>query len=411
MSDNSASRRRPHPTPGSERTDAGVDHSTPFRADGAKWNAGHQRTLAAVLLFVFMAAVYFGSPIVRVGDSKYLLLISEHILHAGNLAVDEHFWPYVDSSDYPKVNPGEYYPRHVRRVGGHLYPFYGPGAPILSVPFVAAMKWLFNESVFDARGRYLFEIEKQWQKRLAAVATAAACVLFFLTAHLLLSTRLSLLIAVSGGLGTQLWSTASRAASAQMFTVLLLSLALFLILRSEATPRSVCPVLLGTLLSWCFFVRPTAAMFIAPLTLYLVLRDRNRGVWLVMTGVTWLGLFVWFSLRTFGTVLPGYYLAGDELSLHNLAVGLPGQLISPSRGFFVFVPAVLFVFYLVVRWKSSGLPVVNQTTKEKTRFWEKRFGNQNHKPRRQRVVRSWHDESLSAVQSVDSRCRRCLSLL
>ena len=273
------------------------------------------------------------------------------------------------------------------------------------------MKWLFNESVFDARGRYLFEIEKPWQKRLAAVATAAACVLFFLTAHLLLSTRLSLLIAVSGGLGTQLWSTASRAASAQMFTVLLLSLALFLILRSEATPRSVCPVLLGTLLSWCFFVRPTAAMFIAPLTLYLVLRDRNRGVWLVMTGVTWLGLFVWFSLRTFGTVLPGYYLAGDELSLHNLAVGLPGQLISPSRGFFVFVPAVLFVFYLVVRWKSSGLPVVNQTTKEKTRFWEKRFGNQNHKPRRQRVVRSWHDESLSAVQSVDSRCRRCLSLL
>ena len=290
------------------------------------------------------------------GDSKYVLLISEHFLHAGNLAVDEHFWPYVDSSDYPKVQPGEYYPRHFRRFGGHLYPLYGPGAPVLSVPFVAAMRWLFGESVIDTGGRYVFEVEKQWQKRLAAVATAAACVLFFLTARLLLSTRWSFLVAVSGGLATQLWSTASRAASAQTFTVLLLSLVFFLILRSAATSRPIRPVVLGTLLSWCFFVRPTAAMFIAPLTVYLFLSDRKRGTWLVVTGATWLGLFVLWSLATYETILPVYYLAHNDLSLSNLAVGLAGQLISPSRGFFVFVPAVLFVFCLVATRWGPDLP-------------------------------------------------------
>ena len=205
-------------------------------------------------------------------------------------------------------------------------------------------------------GRYVFEVEKQWQKRLAAVATAAACVLFFLTARLLLSTRWSFLVAVSGGLATQLWSTASRAASAQTFTVLLLSLVFFLILRSAATSRPIRPVVLGTLLSWCFFVRPTAAMFIAPLTVYLFLSDRKRGTWLVVTGATWLGLFVLWSLATYETILPVYYLAHNDLSLSNLAVGLAGQLISPSRGFFVFVPAVLFVFCLVATRWGPDLP-------------------------------------------------------
>ena len=83
-------------------------------------------------MFLALLAIYYFSPVAAITDSRYTMLVSEHFLLKGNLAVDEHFWPYVDSSNYPLVRKGQTRPRHIRRHQGHLYYFYPAGTPVLS---------------------------------------------------------------------------------------------------------------------------------------------------------------------------------------------------------------------------------------------------------------------------------------
>ena len=310
------------------------------------------RALLGASLFLAMVAIYYTSTNVVTNDSLYTMLVSEHFLLTGNLAVDEHFWPYVDSSDYPRVKEGKTLPRHIRRYNGHLYYLSPAGTPVLSAPFVFLMRAFLGESTIREDGGYRFFMERIWQKRIAALVTAATCLLLYLTASLLLTPRASLLIALAAGLSTQLWSTASRTMQAHTWLTLELSLALYLLLRWRVRRGNLMPVLLGTLLAAAFFTRPTAATIIIPLTLFVLIKDRKEGIWLVSTGSVWCTLLVLHYYYSYGTLLPPYYLKGKSLLLSNLPIGLAGQLLSPSRGLFVFVPLTLLVFYLLFRnWR------------------------------------------------------------
>ena len=63
-------------------------------------------------------------------------------------------------------------------------------------------------------------------------------------------------------------------------------------------------------------------------------------------------LLVAHSYSSYGQPLPPYYLRATSLSLANIPVALAGQLISPSRGLFVYVPLTVLALYLVVRnWR------------------------------------------------------------
>ena len=56
-------------------------------------------------------------------------------------------------------------------------------------------------------------------------------------------------------------------------------------------------------------------------------------------------MFVAWSWNVYGSVLPDYYLF--HLSSEHLWEALAGNLISPSRGLFVFVPSAAFALWLV----------------------------------------------------------------
>lgn len=312
-----------------------------------------ERGLLALSLFLSLFPLYYLSPVVVINDSRYTMLVSEHFLLTGNLAVEEHFWPRVDSSTYPRVRKGRHLPRHVQPHGGHLYYLYPAGTPILSAPFAFLMRVLLGESTIDSRGRYRLEIDVIWQKRIAALLTAFSCVVFFWTASLLLSGEASLVIGLSAGLSSQLWSTASRTLQAHCWLVLLLSLSLYLIVRWLSRGGSTKPLLLGSLLAWSFFTRPTAAPLIFVLTIFVFARSRREGTRVMAIGLLWLAGLVVMSYSVFGSPLPPYYAKGASLTLAVLPTGLAGQLISPSRGLFVFVPLTLFVLGLAVRnWKA-----------------------------------------------------------
>ncbi len=161
-----------------------------------------------------------------------------------------------------------------------------------------------------------------------------------------------------------MWSTASRGMWQHTWEIMLGSCVVYLLLVSEIRRTSVRPILLATLLSWMFFVRPTGAIAVLSVSGYLLAARRRDLVVFGAAGIFWLALLVAYSLRVFGAVLPHYYLSNDPHSLGvHVGIALYGTLFSPSRGIFVFCPIVAWVLFLVIRfWRflaSRSLAIVS----------------------------------------------------
>ena len=300
--------------------------------------------LICASIFLVALAIYSNSSVIRVSDSKYTLLLAEQIVDHGNLQLDEYFLRTRPSNDGGVVEQRVKTERHVKERKGHLYYTYPHGTSILSAPFVLAYRAL-GFSTINAAGEYDFSTERRLSKAIASTLTAATCVLFYVLARVLLPRGSSLVVAATAGLGTQIWSTASTGLWSHTWGVVILSLVLLLSLRAEKG-RALHPIFLATLLSWGFFVRPTAAIYIVPFTLYVWLRFRSHVVPFIATGGFWLGLFVLYSFVQQGA-LPHYY-ARKDWSFSTFPIGLYAQLLSPSRGLFVYVPSVLIIGYLLV---------------------------------------------------------------
>jgi len=320
------------------------------REGGGRRAIAREAAIAVAVFGVAFAALY-ASPVVRVGDSKYTLLLSEQLLVNQNFRLDDYFWPNVDSSAYPGVREGNL-PRHVRKRAGHLYYHYPPGSSILAIPIVAVARWT-GVSTIDARGHYHFEAEQRLQRLAGSIFTASVAALFFLTARLCLSAPWSLVVAFSGIFATQGWSTLSRSLQAHTSGVLLLSVVVFLLLRAVEGRGRLHPVLLGTLLSWSFFVRPTAVFTIVPVVLLIGFTRRRDLPALLVTGACWLAAFVAYSQHHFDLWLPEYYVQGHRFQWESWWTGFSAQMFSPSRGLLVYVPLVGVTGYLLAahrRW-------------------------------------------------------------
>jgi hypothetical protein len=122
--------------------------------------------------------------------------------------------------------------------------------------------------------------------------------------------------------------------------------------NAETQPKRIRPVLLATLLAWTYFVRPTFAVPIVAVSVYLLFYHRRALPLYVLTGVLWLGAFVAYSHYYFGPLLPNYYQA-NRLTFGTFWEAVAGNLISPSRGLLIYVPVLLFVFYLLVRYRKA----------------------------------------------------------
>lgn len=294
--------------------------------------------------FALALAIFLLSPVTQMADSKYSLLVSEALISRQTFMLDG-FDVGVDTSDLHFLGPPEY---HLQNIGGHVYYAFPPGSSVLSTPFVAIAD-LVGGSVAPA-GIYSAFRETLLQRLLAAILMAALTLVVFLTARLLLPRPMSLLITCAMALGTQVWSTASRGLWSDTWGVLLLSLAVWMILASEVGKRSLSPVLLGTLLAWMYFCKPTYSIPIIGITIFVSLLDRRQALSLLTTGAVWLGAFVSYSWYNFHQFLPDYYHVYWNITWDSFEMALVGNLISPSRGLLVFVPTVLFIGYLLIKY-------------------------------------------------------------
>lgn len=315
-----------------------------------KLNAHRRDALIGLLIFAATFTTFLFSRVRQLADSKYSMVLSQSLIEHRTFALDNYALPRlerVDRGDY--VLNGNIY--QLEWVEDRLYYYSPPGSSVLSVPYVALMN-LFGLSAVNADGTYNIEGDLKIQVSLAAILMAALAATFFFTSRLLLSVKWSMVIALGATWGTQVWSTASRALWSDTWGIFLLGIVVWMLLAAEVGKHRLRPVLLATILAWMYLVRPTYAIPILAITVYLFLFQRRVLLAYAITGIAWFALLVAYSWHNFGQLLPNYYFA-SRLTFGHFWEALAGNLISPSRGLFVFVPALLFVAYLLVRYRKA----------------------------------------------------------
>jgi hypothetical protein len=305
--------------------------------------------LVAALISMLAGAIFWFCPVRQVTDSNYSMLVSQGLINTGSLALDQFNFPknpphVMDSY----ISNGDDY--RVEQRNGRLYYFFPPGSPILSLPFVKLMN-VFGISSVELDGSYNKKNEILIEGVLAAILMGVLTGIFFLSARLVLPLRWSLLVALATAFGTQIWSTASRALWSDTWGMLLLGAALFLLLGHAAARLRLHPILLATLLAWSYFCRPTYSVAVIGISLYIALYCRRNFAAYALTGAAWLACFVAYSWIHFSKLLPSYYLS--KLRFTVFWESLAGNLFSPGRGLLVYSPILLFVLYLLVRFRKS----------------------------------------------------------
>ena len=302
----------------------------------------------ALVIFVVTFSIFTISRVRQVADSNYSMLVSQSLLDHQSLALDGYAIPR-----HEPVWHGYYFKNgpiyQLELAQNHIYYHFPPGTSILSTPFVAVLN-LIGVSPVNADGTYNARGEVKIEAGLAALLMAVLAVVFFFIARILLPLKVSALVSLGGALGTQVYSTASRAMWSETWGILLLGFVLLMLLAHETSHRRLQPIALASLLSWMFFVRPTFAIPVAAITVYLFLFHRWSFIRYALTGAVWFASFVAYSWYHFGHLLPSYYRAG-RFGTSTFFTALAGNLISPARGLLVYVPILLFVGFLLIRYR------------------------------------------------------------
>jgi hypothetical protein len=302
------------------------------------------------LIFFLALTVFSLSHVHQLTDSDYSMLASQSLLDHGTFALEHYALPRqppMDRGYY--ISNGLIY--QLELANGHILYHLPPGSSTLSVPYVALMN-AFGISTTNPDGSYNPRGEGRIEYSLAALLMAALTALFYYTARLVrLSRAWSTLVALAGALGTQVWSTASRGMWSDTWGTVLLGIVVWMLLAQEVSKRQLRPFLLASLLAWLYFVRPTYAVHIFAITVYVLIFYRQIFFRYALTGTVWFIAFVAFSRHYFGRLLPSYYQA-NRLNFGSFWVALAGNLVSPARGLLVYVPILFFVTYLLVRYRK-----------------------------------------------------------
>jgi hypothetical protein len=337
----------------------------------------HVDKLASATIFILVLLVFLKSPVHQVSDSRYTLVISDSLIRHGSFDLARYFQLPLDPEKFPGLVANGY-PGNMQLRDGRVYYGASVGTPVLSVPFVIVLHNL-GVSSFNADGSYNARGEEEAQTILAAMLMAALAVVWYLTARLLLPVGASIAIASAAALGTQVWSTASRALWSHTWLIFLLGLAIWMLAKAEMQRGRLRPMLLATLLSWMYFMRPTASIPIIAITLYLLVVRRQALVGYLLTGAAWLIPLVAWSKQVSGQTLAPYYMLGAHMEPNtSYWKNLHGLLLSPSRGLLPCVPITLFVVYLVLRYRRTlpfrslawlGLSVIFLQVGLLARYW------------------------------------------
>lgn len=232
---------------------------------------------------------------------------------------------------------------------------YGPGAGLAAAPLFGAGKLLGVD--VEESPRFLW----QGGKSVAAALVAGSAVLIYWIGLGITMPKRALLVALSYGLGTSLWSMTSQSLWQQAPTVFLVSLSVLLLAHANHHPVLITAA--GFATGMAAVCRPTAAILLLAFGMYFD-KGWRKLLRFVLGAAGPLMLLAFYNFWFFGNPLSfgqtqtaiGVALAKTGVPLvwqTPLWVGLPGLLVSPSRGLLVYSPFLIFALWgAVAAWRS-----------------------------------------------------------
>jgi hypothetical protein len=174
----------------------------------------------------------------------------------------------------------------------------------------------------------------------ASLFVALTTVLVYFVGRLFLSRSSSVVLAAVFAFCTPAWSTASRALWQHGPSMLMLTAALLIVLRAREKPFLVQYASVPLALS--FIIRPTNALSIIALTLFVALRHRGYLARYLVWGLAVAIPFLAYNVSIYHAVVSPYYLPQRVGAGVHFLEALAGNLVSPSRGLFTFSPVLAF---------------------------------------------------------------------
>jgi hypothetical protein len=314
---------------------------------------------AAVALVVF--AGHVRSPNVTIADSQRTIPLAESMVH-GSLDLR---WAVVLPAQ--EGTHGLY-----RATGdeGPVYSSYPLGPGLLAVPVVAGIDLLAKAGVGRSARDRLQHGSWALERLVASIVVALTAAVLYLVSLVVLTGSLrrrrlvATAVALTFAFGTGAWSTASRALWQHGPSMLLLSLALLVAVRSRSDPRLV--ALLGLPVAAAYVTRPTNLIPLLAFSVWVAVCHRRQALGYLLGLAAIAVPFVLVNLHSYGAVLSPYYRPGGQGRNAHVVEALVGNLVSPARGLFVFSP-VLFLgvagaVRAVRRHRFDGVDVVVWTS-------------------------------------------------
>lgn len=316
-----------------------------------RWRAA----IVPTLLFLLVFGVHVTSRVITSFDSGWAVYVSRSIVREGNVSLNEYA---------PQIRAKRLH--GIRKIDGKFYNFFPVGTSLVAAPVVALFEaapsyvvtWLPG---FPRAAKLLVENGKvptaanahlEMERAAASVIVAVTAIVLFFTAKYFLSIPGALLVAMIFSFCTPAWSTGSRALWPHAPTMMLLSLAVYLLVAASRRPYLAQFAALP--LGFSFVVRPSNITSIVVLTVYVLLVYR-QFFWRYVVWGSLIALgFAWFNYDIHGTVIPKYYQPSRVHSHPNFYEAFLANLFSPSRGLFVFAPVFLLSTFALFRRNVLG---------------------------------------------------------
>ncbi len=284
-----------------------------------------------ILVFLVVLAGYLSSPNTDLSDSVWSIHTAMSIIKQGNTDLDE----------YTEITSKTDLEYTLETIGGHVYTTYPVGVSLVAVPFVFVLDQLSARIWAFDLNEYIRHTHPQGLELLiASFIVALTTVFVYKIARLFLNRRYSLWVAFVFAFCTSAWSTASRALWQHGPSMLMLAISLYLILLARDRPGLI--QFASIPLVFSYVIRPTNSISIVLLTVFVFVQYRRYFVRYLLWAMAIAVPFVLFNLSVYHFPLSTYYRSYQEFSTSTFSQALAGNLISPSRGLFVFSPVLLF---------------------------------------------------------------------
>jgi hypothetical protein len=244
---------------------------------------------------------------------------------------------------------------------GQTYSRYPVWVAVIAAPLVAAIEgaaWVVNALfhprpasptlqrllVGDTAGAYT--LVEMWT---ASLLMAIAAGIQLLIAREFLPMRLASLLTFLFAFATPVWSTASRAMWNHTPALLMLSLAIYLLVTNRAAYASI-PLAIA------FMMRPTMAISALVLAVYVFVYYRRQFPRFAAYALLFAAIFFSYNLFTRGQLFQSYFVDPGGWPEASWLSRFGLQLVSPSRGLFIFCPLALFSFLgMRLAWRRRWL--------------------------------------------------------